>query len=66
MGNVLLDDYKKDDPLISFEKWLEENPELTGKEVLAENKLFLTSRFSYNSKQILLKVYFKRDNSPVT
>jgi hypothetical protein len=38
---------------------------MTGKQILAENKLFLTAHFNYSSKSIVLRVYFKRDDSSV-
>ena len=31
MGNVLLDDYKKVDPADSYQRWLEQYPDLTGR-----------------------------------
>jgi len=61
MGNVLLDNNtrKKSDPVLSLEAWLEQNPELMNKRLLAENKVFRTMSFMYNSsvQSILCKVY---------
>ena len=63
MGNVLLDDHKKADPAEGYNRWLEQNPDLVGKEILKENKLFRISSFKINKKNILLKVFFKKDTS---
>lgn len=35
MGNVLLDEYKRGDPIESYQRWLEQNPDLVGLEILA-------------------------------
>ena len=66
MGNVLLEGPKKGDPAEQYQRWLEENPDLVGKEILRENKLFRTSSYKLNGRNIIIKVFFKRDQSPLT
>jgi hypothetical protein len=66
MGNdVLLDDPKKDDPSLQYQRWLEENPDLVGKEPLKQNKLFRTSSYKLKRGSIILKAFFQRDSSPL-
>jgi hypothetical protein len=66
MGNALLDEYKKNNPVDIYERWLEQNPDLLGKELLSDNKLFRASSFKYNNKNIKIRVYFKRDTLSIS
>ena len=39
MGNALLDE-SRNDPKEIYEQWLEQNPDLIGRKILAHNKIF--------------------------
>ena len=66
MGNVLLDDYKKGDPAEAYQRWLEQNPDLVGMDLLAENKLFKICSYKFNGRYVVLKAFFKRDPSSLS
>jgi hypothetical protein len=65
MGNTLLDENKKDDPVEIYEQWIEQNPDLVGREILAHNKLFETDFFKYCENSVKMEVFFRRDNTPL-
>lgn len=62
MGNTLLQpNTRQTNPLKSFEEFLLQNPDLSNKEYLSENKFFRTVRFNVkNDARIIMKVYLKR------
>lgn len=60
MGNVLLDEYRRGDPAESYDRWLEQNPDLVSKEILAENKIFRVSSYKLHGRYMILKAYFKK------
>lgn len=63
MGNSLLQpqNSRQTNPLKSFEEFLLQNPDLSDKQYLSENKFFRTASFSFkNDAKIILKVYLKR------
>lgn len=66
MGNTLLDESRKEDPVEIFEQWLEQNPDLVGREVLTHNKLFESNCFKYCERSIKLAVFFCRDDTQLS
>lgn len=65
MGNTLLDEGRKEDPVEVFEQWLEQNPDLVGRQVLTHNKLFESCSFRYCERGVKVAVFFRRDNTPL-
>ena len=62
MGNTLLQpNTRQTNPLKSFEEFLLQNPDISNKQYLSENKFFRTLRFSIkNDAKLIMKVYLKR------
>jgi hypothetical protein len=64
MGNALLDE-SRTDPKEIYEQWLEQNPDLIGRKILAHNKLFETNFFKYCEFSIKMSVFLRRDNTNI-
>ena len=64
MGNSYIN-FNNKNQLKEFEAWVEQNPELSGRRVLFENKIFRT--FSFNIKSlnnnIIIKAYLKEKDT---
>lgn len=64
MGNTLLQPVggRQLNPIKSFEEFVMQNPELSNRQYLSENKSFRTVQFSIkDDAKIIMKVYLKRD-----
>lgn len=65
MGNTFLDETKKEDPKEIYEQWLEQNPDLVNRKLLAFNKLFESNFFKYCEFSIKMEVFFRRDTTNI-